>query len=183
MASGTPGPLTLGLSERRTVASWAADCAERVLPLFEAHRASDPRPRDAIAAARAFAAGSLNVGEARRSAVEAHTAARAADDPVARAAARAAGHAAATAHMAAHARGVAYALLAVRLASGPDAVAPELAWQLDHASPEVREVLGRLPRARPGRSGLAALVAELDQQLVNRGGAARRGSGRSAPRS
>jgi hypothetical protein len=39
----------------RTARLFAADCAERVLPLFESQRPGDTRPREAIAAARAFA--------------------------------------------------------------------------------------------------------------------------------
>ena len=38
-----------------TARLFAADCAERALPIFEAHRPGDARPREAIAAARAFA--------------------------------------------------------------------------------------------------------------------------------
>jgi hypothetical protein len=36
---------------------FACECAERVLPLFERERPDDPRPREAIATARRFAAG------------------------------------------------------------------------------------------------------------------------------
>ncbi|MGW9270991.1 putative immunity protein, partial [Microbacterium sp. NPDC055599] len=46
--------------QRRTVAVWAADCADRVLPLFEAEAPGDDRPRDAIARTRAFARGELS---------------------------------------------------------------------------------------------------------------------------
>jgi len=45
----------------RTARLFAADCAERVLPLFEKERPNDARPREAIAVARRFA-----VGEATR---------------------------------------------------------------------------------------------------------------------
>ncbi|WP_232436471.1 putative immunity protein [Paenibacillus rubinfantis] len=40
---------------QRTLALWAADCAERVLACFEAERPEDLRPRLAIEAARAWA--------------------------------------------------------------------------------------------------------------------------------
>ena len=54
-------------TERRIVAVWAADCAERVLPLFDAEAPDDDRARDAIARARAFARGELTAaGEIRR---------------------------------------------------------------------------------------------------------------------
>ena len=39
----------------RCLVLWAADCAERVLPLFEARFPDDARPRVAVAAARAAA--------------------------------------------------------------------------------------------------------------------------------
>ena len=43
-----PGALTLSEDDRRTLAVWAADCAERTLSLFEVRAANDARPRDAI---------------------------------------------------------------------------------------------------------------------------------------
>ncbi|MFC0198557.1 putative immunity protein, partial [Microbacterium arthrosphaerae] len=62
-----PSPQSLTDTERRLVAAWAADCAERVLPLFEADAPGDDRPRDAIARARGFARGELDAaGEIRR---------------------------------------------------------------------------------------------------------------------
>ena len=45
-----------GPSGRRIVVAWAADCAERVLPVWEARRPSDSRPRDAIALVRRWLA-------------------------------------------------------------------------------------------------------------------------------
>lgn len=60
-------PQSLSEGERRVVAAWAADCAERVLPLFEVEAPDDDRPRDGIERARAFAAGTLDTaGEIRR---------------------------------------------------------------------------------------------------------------------
>lgn len=91
-------------TDRPALTLWAADCAERVLSLFEDRYPDDRRPRDAVGAARAWARGEISVGAARRAAFAAHAAAREADDTAARAAARAAGHAAATAHVADHAR-------------------------------------------------------------------------------
>ena len=45
-----------GSSGRRLVVAWAADCAERALPAWEARRPSDSRPRDAIALVRRWLA-------------------------------------------------------------------------------------------------------------------------------
>jgi len=47
-----PSASTLGEDDRRVLALWAADCAERTPPLFAAQAPSDKRPRDAIAGAR-----------------------------------------------------------------------------------------------------------------------------------
>ena len=47
----------LSMGELRSVARFAADCAEVTLPEFEAAAPGDSRPRDAIDAARAFVAG------------------------------------------------------------------------------------------------------------------------------
>ena len=59
----TRSPQTLSEADRRRVAAWAADCAERVLGLFEAEAPDDARPRVAIARARVFARGELNTAE------------------------------------------------------------------------------------------------------------------------
>ena len=60
-----PGGMTLSEEDRRLVGLWAADCAERVLPLFEAKALSDTRPRAAIEGIRAFARGEKRKGQLR----------------------------------------------------------------------------------------------------------------------
>jgi hypothetical protein len=167
-----PGALTLSEDDRRVVAVWAADCAERTLRLFEAQAPSDTRPREAIDGVRAFARGELRIGPARALAVRAHAAAREVGDPAAVAAARAAGHAAAVAHMASHARGVpAYAAVAAELASpdDPTAVADEIRWAASHASPAVRETLLKLPAPPRSAGKLGARINDLHTQLVGGG--------------
>jgi hypothetical protein len=148
-------PQTLSEADRRTVAAWAADCAERVLGLFEAESPNDTRPRDAIARTRAFARGELDVaGEIRRR-FGPHGAARSASAPAA-AAARAAGQAASVAHMGAHALGAAaYAAKAAGLAAPnrPEAVSEEVRWQLDRMSDATRAALRRLPPVGANPSG------------------------------
>ena len=135
-------------ADRRVVAVWAADCAERVLPLFEAEAPDDDRARDAIARARAFARGELTAaGEIRRRFV-AGRAAHAAASPSGADAARAAAQAAGVAHMGAHALGAAaYAARAVALAhpASLDARRDEVRWQLAHLSPEAAAALRTLP--------------------------------------
>ena len=133
-------------AERRIVAAWAADCAERVLPLFEAEAPDDDRARDAIARARAFARGELTAaGEIRRRFV-AGRAARSATSPAGVAAARSAAQAAGVAHMGAHALGAAaYAARAVELVRPSGARAEEVRWQLAALSPDAAAALRGLP--------------------------------------
>jgi hypothetical protein len=149
-------PQTLSLEDRRLVAGWAADCAERVLPLFESEAAGDDRARDAIARARGFASGELDAaGEIRRRFV-AGRAIHSARTPAAKAAAHAAAQAAGVAHMGAHALGAAgYAAQARQLAeSGNDsAAADEIAWQLTHMSEPVTRGLQSLPLLGEDSSG------------------------------
>jgi len=149
-------PQSLSEIDHRMVASWAADCAERVLPLFESESPADSRPRDAIARTRAFARGELDAaGEIRRRFV-AGRAARDVTTPPAIAAARAAAQAAGVAHMGAHALGAAaYAATAVGL-SRPDqvnAAHEEIRWQLEKLSPEARTALRQLPLLGEDSSG------------------------------
>lgn len=149
-------PQSLSLAQRRVAAAWAADCAERVLPLFEAEAPDDDRPRDGIARARAFAAGDLDAaGEIRRRFV-AGRGAQSAQTAAAKAAARSAGQAAGVAHMGAHALGAAAyaahaaALVAPRTSSAAE---DEIAWQLAHLSDEVRSALRDLPLVGQDSSG------------------------------
>jgi hypothetical protein len=136
----------LDVTRHRLLATWAADCAEHVLPLFTNKYPEDDRPRRAIETARAWSRGKATVGEAREAAFAAHAAARSASDPAAREVARAAGHAVATAHMADHELGAAaYAIKAVRLASSEsDAMAVgerECRWQREQLPEAIRELV------------------------------------------
>ena len=58
----------------RTARLFAADCAERVLPLFEGLYPDDSRPRDAIVAARRFVNGEIGFVESASAAMFAKTA-------------------------------------------------------------------------------------------------------------
>ena len=148
-------PQTLSEAERRTVAAWAADCAERVLPFFEAEAPGDSRPHDAIARTRAFARGELDVAEQVRRRFAGGGAAYCVG-PAAAAAARAAGQASAIPHIGAHALGAAaYAAKAMGLAAPgrPEAVSDEIGWQLASMSDEVRAALRKLPPVGENRSG------------------------------
>ena len=157
--SGPPGarsPQTLSEGDRRAVAAWAADCAERVLPLLETEAPGDDRPRKLIARARAYARGELATAEGIRVRFTDGVSVGEVDAPAAAAAARAAGQAAAVCHMGAHALGVAaYAVKAVSLAhpDQPQASRDEMHWQLKHMSPTVRSALRALPPVGENTSG------------------------------
>ncbi|WNG42004.1 hypothetical protein F0U60_17875 [Archangium minus] len=168
--------MTLSDEDRRFVGLWAADCAERVLPLFEAQAPSDTRPREAIEGIRAFARGGKRTAQLRSVAWTAYAAAREAGNPAATAAARAAGlaaataylHALATPHQAKHVLGPAvYGARARELAAGDDPSVgdEELRWAIEHASPVVREVLRRMPARGAGRGRLDKLFYQLDAGL------------------
>jgi hypothetical protein len=178
---------TLSERDRRVVAAWAADCAERVLWVFEAEAREDPRPRDAIARTRAFARGELDVAEEIRRRFAGGGAARDVRAPAAVAAARAAGQAAAVAHMGAHALGAAaYAAKAAALAApDPDvAGAHEVRWQLGHMSGPVRAALRLLPvlgEDAAGPLGPGLLASGLQGTIIRELQAALAGPGVSSP--
>ncbi len=168
--------VVLSQDDLRLVADWAADCAERALPVFETHVPSDSRPRDAIEGARVFARGGKRDAQLRALAWAAYAAAREADDEAAAAAARAGGvaagvaymHPLATPHQSKHALGPAvYAALALELGQRGDRAAgdAEIEWAIDHASPAVREIVRRMPAREAGRSRLDSLFYQLDVGL------------------
>jgi hypothetical protein len=71
--------------------------------------------------------------------------------------------------MAAHARGAAaYAAKAAGLAApdDPSAGADEVRWQQSHASPDVRDVLRRLPPPNRPPGMLGTLISDLHTKLT-----------------
>ena len=149
-------PQTLSEADRRLVAGWAADCAERVLDVFDAEAPGDDRPRALIARTRAFARGELSTAAEIRRRMAGGVGAGEVGAPAAAAAARAAGQAVAVCHMGAHALGAAaYAARAAGLAAPdrPGAVEDEIRWQLGHMSQEVRAALQSLPPVGENSSG------------------------------
>ncbi len=137
---------TLTDLDHHLLAWWAAACAEHVLPLFEAAKPSDSRPRYAIEQARAWARGEISMSQSRTAAGHAMAAARDLKG-AARHAAYAAGQAAAVAHVAAHELGAAaYAIKAVRAAApegedGERAARLECGWQRDQLPEAIRELV------------------------------------------
>ncbi|MBP8920506.1 MAG: hypothetical protein KBG85_12435 [Micropruina sp.] len=136
---------TLTDADHHLLALWAADCAEHVLPLFEAARPDDPRPREAIARIRAWTRGEVRMMASRAAGGHAMGAARdLAGAP--RFAAYAAGQAAVVAHVAAHDLGAAaYAIKAVRAAAPPaeavEAGRAECRWQRERLPDAVRALV------------------------------------------
>jgi|SRR5690606_22507038 len=149
-------PQTLSQADRRIVAAWAADCAERVLELFETEAPNDNRPRNLINRARAYANGELNTADEIRRRFTGGVGVDEVDNAAAIAAARAAGQASAVCHMGAHAMGAAaYAVEAVELANpnNSEAAREEIVWQLNNMSPDVRNALGALPKIGENPAG------------------------------
>ena len=127
--------------DQTTMAVWAAYCAERVLPLFEAISPADGRPHRAIEACRAWVeTGVFRMVDIRGASLAAHAAARDAEEgSAARFAARAAGQAVATAHVPQHAYGAAYYALKAVAAANPANVAREREWQAEQLPEGLRE--------------------------------------------
>ena len=134
---------TLTDSDHRLLALWAAACAEHVLDRFESERPDDPRPRQAIEHARAWAAGEVKMMQARAAAGRAMAAARDLRG-AARHAAYAAGQAGVVPHVAAHELGAAaYAIKAARAgaAEGDSAGRAECRWQRAQLPEAIRELV------------------------------------------
>jgi hypothetical protein len=136
---------TLTDTDHQLLVLWAATCAEHVLHLFESAQPSDPRPRQAILQARAWARGEIRMSESRTAGGHAMAAARELSG-AARHAAYAAGQAAVAAHVAAHELGAAaYAIKAARAAApkgeGESAGKLECRWQRDHLPDAIRELV------------------------------------------
>lgn len=94
---------------KTTLARWAVDYAERtVLPLWSKRCPDDPRPQNALDAARAWLSGAIKLPQAKTAILACHAAARESDkNAAAQAAARAIGQCASTIHSAGHCIGLA----------------------------------------------------------------------------
>src|SRR5512141_2768242 len=170
---------SLSLESLRALGSWAADCAERALSVYETHVDSDSRPRAAIEGIRVFAGGGKRTAQLRSLALAAFSAARDAGNPAAAAAARAAGLAASSAYthpladvqQTKHIVGpAAYAALALELNQGgdPNVGEGEVRWAIEHVTSEVREVLLQMPARKAGTSRLDRILYELDKGIRGR---------------
>jgi hypothetical protein len=129
----------VGKTDQKTLAIWAIDCAERVMPFFEEKYLQDYRPRQAIETLKAWIdTGVFKMAVIRKASLGSHAAAReVGEDNPARSAARAAGQAVATAHVARHSYGSAVyaqqAIFRANSSSDTDAVVKkERDWQYQH---------------------------------------------------
>lgn len=164
---------SLSLESLRSLGSWAADCAERALPVYEEYANSDSRPRAAIEGIRMFAGGGRRTAQLRSLALAAFSAAQDAEDPAAAAAARAAGLAASSAYthpladvqQTKHIVGpAAYTALALELNQDGDSSTGdhEVSWAVEHVTPEVREILLQMPAREMGRTRLENIMYRID---------------------
>lgn len=147
---------TLSDAERRSLAQWAADCAERVFPLFEGSDSAKVTLQDALDRTRAYSVGEADTATEISKRFGGGRVASEARSLAGAAAARAIGQASAVAHMGAHSLGAAgYAVNAVVLAhpGEPDKQDSESAWQLAHLTEEQRDMLRKLPQLGTDRSG------------------------------
>jgi hypothetical protein len=140
-------------TDHKTLALWAIDCAERVMPYFEEKYPQDHRPRQAIETLKTWIdTGVFKMAVIRKASLDAHAAAReVGEDSPARSAAHAAGQAVATAHVPRHSYGPAiYAQQAIHRATNPTdadaAIAKERDWQLQHLL-DLRENRSYFPSA------------------------------------
>lgn len=117
MLGGADSPYIVSLmrlietQSKATIAAWCLDYAEaHILPVFEARRPGDGRPRMALDASREWLAGRKKLPEVKDLILnQCHAAARELEeDPAAQAAARACGQAAACFHTPSHALGLAF---------------------------------------------------------------------------
>lgn len=170
------GDFDLSAAELRAVAAYATTAAESVLELFEQACPEDPRPREAIAAAREFIAGAPRSRRQRLVSMDAHRAAKTAPGEIARLAAQAAGDAASAAylHPIRRAHQVGHILRAAANAARiRELLAPEdpqagdrmIRQFVQRAGPALVDVLRRYPPAPVGRSRPAQLMGELDRLL------------------
>jgi hypothetical protein len=128
--------------QQKTLALWAADCAEHVLPYFENECPNDDRPRKAIEVCRTWVStGIFKMAVIREASLSAHAAAKIAKKDDAKFAAHSAGQAVATAHVPTHALGSSvYGIRAAAAHSGivDDGLVKEYNWQLEILHKHVR---------------------------------------------
>ncbi len=171
--------IILSKRDLREVTRYAVEIAQEVLEIFERAHPADPRPRDAIDAAWAFARGGERGKVLRDTAWAALKAAREAGTAAAGDAARAAMAAASAAylhplvdaHQVKHILGAAaHASRAAELVAGGDrhVGADHIQQACRRATPAVVDVLSRYPAAPPGGGRVGEMLRDLDEALRSR---------------
>ncbi len=169
----------LKIESLRILGGWAADCAERVLPIYEELNNADARPREAINGIRVFADGGKRNAKLRVLALDAYRASLETKDLAASAAAQAASLAAASAfthplvdvHQTGHIVGpAAYAALAMEIKNNndPQYSNDEVRWAIDQVQKEICEILLKMPKRTEGKSRLDKIMYDLDLGLRNK---------------
>nr|WP_269328572.1 Imm5 family immunity protein [Kineosporia babensis] len=160
------------MDEIRAVTGFAVACAQTVLPIYEQADPDDPRPREAIEAAQAFAEGAARTKRLRDCAWAAHEAARDSHDAMnasASSAARAAAHTCGAAFL--HPLAKATQVMHILGSAAHATRAFELTGQEDFVSmpslagPVVVDVLRRYPPAPAGSTRVTKLVRQFDDAL------------------
>lgn len=122
--------------DKKTLAIWAGDVAERILPTFENKYPNDKRPRNALSTLREWIrTGEFRMSVIRKASLDSHAAAReVGEDSPARFSARACGQAVATAHVKTHALVPVYYTVKALHAQGAteDEINKERNWQYRH---------------------------------------------------
>ncbi|MFC1474059.1 putative immunity protein [Rhodococcus qingshengii] len=168
-----PASAEVSDADRRSLALWAADCAERALPLFESASPDDDRVRRAIDGARAFGMDGNCTRGLRALCWAAHACVHSVAAEPARSAARAAAHAVAIPHLGtaenpSEAKQILspalYAAYALELAAanGPAVGDAEIRWAIGRASPAVGDVLRRTPVPKLGCSRVDIMLRTLE---------------------
>ena len=166
----------LQIDSLRVLGKWTADCAERVLSIYEDVNNGDTRPRDAINGIRIFSEGGKRLAKLRVLALDAYRAALETKDLASSAAAQAASLAAASAYthplvdvkQTKHILGsAAYAALAIEIKNNNDPVfsKDETRWAIDHAQKEICEILLKMPNRTEGKSRIDKIMYDLDVGL------------------
>jgi hypothetical protein len=169
----------LPLESLRLLGRWAADCAERVLPIYEERKQGDTRPRDAINGIRVFSEGGKRPAKLRVLALDAYRASLETNDPAASAAAQAASLAAASAfthplvdvQQTKHILGpAAYAALAMEIKNHNDPLFgnAEVRWAMETVPKEICEILLQMPNRTEGKSRIDKIMYDLDVGLRNK---------------
>lgn len=119
------------LQNRRTLVLWALTCAEGPAASLQARYPADPRPRQAMELATAWAAGTIKMPIAKKGILSVHAMAREVASPADAALCHAVGHGCAAVHTEAHAIGLPiYELTAIVRSSDETTCIPALQQQL-----------------------------------------------------